>query len=78
MINRYFNSEPNTTVAYHNDGTYDYYGKAGKGSATSSARWTIVRMAATGNWITEYPNGSDEPKFVWDSVTGLTYRPLGT
>ena len=71
---------PNETVAYHKDGSDDeYYGRASKRAKTSDARWMIAKQEYDGdNWIIKYPDGSDEPKFVWDDVESYTYKLLGT
>ena len=76
--NRWFESEPNTTVAFHNDGTYDYFGRAPRGTTTAQPNWIIIRKAADGDWIIEYPSGSDQPSFIWDNVESYSYAILGT
>lgn len=78
MLN-FFDPQPNLSQAYYTDGTDKWYGKASKGSTTASARWVIVKIEHSGdNWVTKYPDGSDQPKFVWDAVASLTYKMLGT
>ena len=81
MINDYFGPFPNTTAAFHKDGSNnEYYGRAAKGAKESNARWQIVKLEKTGttDWITKYPDGTDAPKFIWDDVESLTYKLLGT
>lgn len=80
MIISLYDPKPNTTYGYHKDaGGDEYYGVCARGTLTTDARWQIVKMEYTGNnWVTKYPNGSDEPKFVWDSVESYTYKLLGT
>lgn len=80
----YFEPTPNMTDAYYTDATDDWYGKAAKGTATSSPRWLIIKMEHSGNnWIIKYPVdtatglGSDAPKFIWDNVASYTYHILG-
>lgn len=79
----YFKPTPNTTDAYHNDGTHEYYGAALRGTLTSESRWQICKIEyATGydtagdNWITKYPNGDDSPLFEWDEVESYDYYIL--
>ena len=86
----FFQPEPNTTNAYHNDGTHEYFGKGPKGAKTSDARWSIFKMeydtsysTAGDNWIIKFPYASgevatDAPKFIWDNVASLNYSILGT
>ena len=83
--NAYYGPFPNTTTAYHNDGTHEWYGRAAKGSKTTDPRWAIVKMeyntgysVAADPWILKYPDGLDEPKYKWSDVESLTYKLLGT
>ena len=85
MPARFYESVPSYTDAYHTDGTHEWFGRAGKGSKSSDARWQMFKMHYTGeNWIIYFPvdastgKASDQPLFVWDSVTTYVYRELGT
>lgn len=71
---------PKTTSAYHKDvGLNEYFGEAPRGFKSSMAGWQIFRMTKTGNnWIIQFPNGDDSPKYIWDNVESYTYRELGT
>ena len=80
-----YDPQPGVTDACYNDASdNEYYGTAPKGSSTSSARWKIMKIEKTAgvgtekDWIIKYPNGSDEPKFIWDDVASYSYKLLGT
>ena len=81
----FFQPEPNVTQAYHNNGTHEYFGVAAKGTLTSQAHWQIFKIEYTTSystdgdpWIIKWPDGSDQPTFVWDNVASLTYKILGS
>lgn len=86
----FFEPAPNTTNAYHNDGTHEYFGKGPKGAKTTDARWSIFKMeyntsysTAGDPWIIKFPYSAagelatDEPKFKWSDVATLSYEILG-
>jgi len=75
---RIFEPQPNVTHAYHKDVSGDeYYGTATRGATPSKARWVIFKIEYTGkNWIMKYPNGDDNPKYIWDNVESLSYKEL--
>lgn len=76
----FLSPKPGFTDAYHVDGSgHEYHGRALKGAGTASAQWQIIKTEYTGdNWIIKFPNGSDEPKFIWDNVESYDYYILGT
>jgi hypothetical protein len=78
-----YEGPPNTNLAYHVDSNKnEYFGDAPRGATTSQAKWRIYAIiyATPGNqessWQIKYPNGSDMPIFVWDSVTSYQYYLL--
>lgn len=90
-MGHYYEPQPNTTTAYHQDASDDeYYGKASKGMKVSQAVWQIFQMKYTAgagsnkDWVILYPvdtttdKASDQPKFIWSSVETYSYRELGT
>ena len=88
-MSSFFEPAPGLIRAHHNDGTHEYFGCANKGSKTTEAKWSIMKMeydvsylTAGDNWITKhpYPAGgvaTDEPKFKWSEVASLNYNLLG-
>ena len=74
----FLSPKPGYTDAYHVDSSMnEYNGRALRGSLTSDPRWQIMKVVYTGrNWIVMWPNGSDEPKFIWDNVESYTYQLL--
>ena len=90
-MGHFYEPQPNTTPAYHQDASDDeYYGKAAKGAKTTDPRWQIFKQEYTAgagsnsDWIMLYPVdsstglASDQPKFKWSLVESYTYRELGT
>ena len=80
----FYQSPPNETHAYHNDGTHEYFGFAAKGTPTSKANWQIFKIEYNTSyktvgdpWIIKWPNGSDLPNFDWDEVESYNYYILG-
>ena len=81
----YYGPFPQTTNAYHKDGSgNEYFGEASKGAATHMPRWKIFQIQYTGvNWLVVFPvdsttgKASDAPKFIWNDVEGYQYRELG-
>ncbi|KKL08680.1 hypothetical protein LCGC14_2573400, partial [marine sediment metagenome] len=39
-----FDARVNYNLAYHNDGTHEYFGYASRGTLTSEAKWQIVKF----------------------------------
>ena len=77
---KYYEPVKNMTQAYHKDSSgNEYFGMAARGATTAKAVWVIYRIKYTGdNWIIEFAEGTDAPKFIWDSVESYTYSLLGT
>ncbi len=79
MASNLFSSIPNMNQAYYTDGNHEWFGDAPRGATTASAKWRIFKIeyVTPGNfdssWIIKWPNGSDEPKFIWDKVNDGTY-----
>ena len=82
MASHLFGSKPNVNQAYYTDGNHEWFGDAPRGATTDKARWRIFKIEypTPGNfessWIMKWPNGSDEPKFIWDDVASYTYELL--
>ena len=57
------------------NGRLEYFGVAEPGSATSAAKWRIIKYSYSG--IAEvdklYPNGSNANVFIWDNRTSYSY-----
>ncbi len=78
-----FDMRVNSNVAYHNDGTHEYFGKSARGTATSESKWQIAKMVydngynvAGDPWILKWPNGDDSPLYEWDEVESYEYLLL--
>ena len=79
-----FKPEPNENVAYHCDGTHEYFGYAPEGATTSKAVWQIFKMEYTtayntagSPWIIKWAEGTDQFTNIWDNVATLNYYLLG-
>ena len=78
-----FDARVNYNMAYHNDGTHEYFGYAPRGAKTSDATWQIVKFEYTTSystagdpWIIKWADGDDLPDNEWDEVENLTYDLL--
>ena len=83
MPRHLFDPKPNTNQAYHVDANKnEYFGDAPRGAKTSDAKWRIyviwysVAGDQTSSWQMLYPDGSDNPSYIWDNVEGYTYTLL--
>ncbi len=78
-----FDARVNYNLAYHCDGTHEYWGYSARGTKTSEAKWQIVKFeydnsyATAGDpWILKWADGDDMPDNEWDEVENLTYLLL--
>ena len=77
MAEPIFDRRVNYNIAYHNDGTHEYFGYAPRGVATSDAKWQIVKLEYTGlHWVQKWADSDDMPDNVWDNVAALSYGLL--
>jgi hypothetical protein len=54
------------------DATYDYFGFAAPGTATSAAKWRIIRVHKTQTQV-HHADGNADFDNVWDDYAGLSY-----
>ena len=78
-----FEGPPNTNLVYHIDSDKnEYFGDAPRGVTTAQAKWRIYKIEyatpgdQTSSWQIKFPNGSDMPIFIWDSVESYTFTLL--
>ncbi len=82
MASQLFSPKPNVNQAYYTDGNHEWFGDAPRGATTDKARWRIFKIEYStpgdfeSSWIIKWPDGKDEPKFVWDNVASYAYELL--
>jgi len=83
MAEHLYKSIPNVNLAYHNDGTDEYFGDADRGVAVGDARWRIFKIeydngynVAGDPWIIKWALGTDAPIHVWTDPHTLDYSLL--
>ncbi len=83
MAEHLYSTIPNINLAYHNDGTHEYFGDAPRGATKASAKWRIFKIeydtsytTAGDPWIIKWADSDDFNDNVWNDVASLTYGLL--